>query len=154
MAPNNNVGDPKIHTNPLDYFYGDSVNYKEWERKVVAIIKQSVYRKFASQPATAVDTIAEASTMDLFNMILYFFGSGHELNTVLKVSDDNNGQECGNFSWKSIKGWYPEPTQKYTTISNWDKKLDSIHLDAYTSCTEFINNFDMFVRKIINIGEA
>lgn len=154
QAVDTNRGAPKIHTNPLPEFSGDAVDYEEWERKSGAIIKQSIYKHFVSQAATAGNAVEEARSMELYNMILSCVGGGHALNTIEKVKDDNNGLECGYLALKSMKDWYLDPTQKDAMISHWETKLNSINLDQDTSCTEYINNFEMFVRKLTKLGET
>ena len=149
-----NRGAPKIHTNPLPEFSGDAVDYEEWERKSGAIIKQSIYKSFFSSAATAGDAVEAARSMELYNMILSCVGGGHALNTIEKVKDDNNGLECGYLALKALKDWYLDPTQKDAMISHWESKLNTINLDADTSCTEYINNFEMFVRKLTKLGET
>ena len=89
-----NKAAPKIYTNPLPEFFGDAVDYEDWERKAGAIIKQSSYKDFISRPADPTDLAEVARSMELFNMILACVGSGHALNTVEKVRDDNAGLEC------------------------------------------------------------
>ena len=116
-----NRGAPKVYTNPLPDFSGDAVDYEEWERKTGAIIKQSVYKVFVTRAATPLDMIEEARSMELFNMILSCVGSGHALNMVEKIRDDNNGKECGYSAWKALKDWYLDGTQTDTMISHWEK---------------------------------
>ena len=38
-------------------------------------------------------------------------------------------------------------------INHWEQKLSSISLDQDTSGTEYIDNFEMFVRKLVKLGE-
>ena len=154
LGPDPNRGAPKIRTDPLPNFSGDAVDYEEWERNAGAIIKQSAYKSFITQPATPGDTVAEARSMELFNMMLSSVGDGHALNTVEKVRDDNNGTECGYKAWTALKDWYMDPSQKDAMVSHWETKLDGITLNSDSSATEFINNFEMYVRKLTKLGEA
>ena len=39
-------------------------------------------------------------------------------------------------------------------ISHWESKLDSLSLDNDTTCTEFVNLFEMYVRKLTKLGET
>ena len=81
------------------------------------IIKQSAYKKFVSQRDTVGDTIEEERSMQLFNVILSCFGTGHALNTVDKLCGDNTGQEFGHSACKALNNWYIDPTQKDAMIS-------------------------------------
>ena len=87
-------------------------------------------------------------------MILLCVAGGHALNTIEKVRNDNNGLECGFKAWKSLKYWYLDPSQKDSLISYWERKqLDNVTLDKDSSATEYINNFEMYVRKLTKLGE-
>jgi len=154
LPPDPDRGAPKVHTNPLPDFSGDAVDFEEWERKAGAIIKQSIYKGFIHRAATVGNPTEEMRSLELFNMILSCVGGGHALNTIEKVKDDNNGLECGYSAWKALSDWYLDPSQKDTMVSHWETKLNSIRLDVDTSCTEFINNFEMYTRKLTKLGEA
>ena len=70
-----------------------------------------------------------------------------------KLQDDHSGLECGYLAWKSLKDWYLDPTQVDSMIHHWERKLIGIALDKDTSATEYINNFEMYVRKLMKLGE-
>ena len=106
-----------------------------------------VYRAAATGNLTE-----EMRSLELFNMILSCVGGGHALNTIEKVNDDNNGLECGYSAWKALSEWYLDPSQKDAMVSHWETKLNGIRLDVDTSCTEFINNFEMYTRKLTKLG--
>ena len=38
-------------------------------------------------------------------------------------------------------------------IAHWEKKLRNLQLDQDTSATEYINSFEMYVRKLTELGE-
>ena len=76
---------------------------------------------------------------------------GHALNTIEKVRDDNHGLECGYLAWKAFQDWYLDPAQKDSMIHHWEQKLKSVALDKDTSATEYINNFEMYVRKLVGL---
>ncbi len=96
----------------------------------------------------------EARSKELFNMIFSCVTGGHALNTIEKVCDDNNGLECRYLAWKSLKDWYLDPTQVDSMIFYWERKLlGDVVLDVDTSVTEYINNFEMYVRKLLKLGE-
>ena len=152
-APDPNRGAPKIYTNPLPDFSGDPVDFEEWERKAGSIIKQSTYKKFINSPSNNGDVIEEARSSELFNMIYSCVGDGHALNVVEKVRDDNNGKECGHQAWAALKAWYLDDTQKDTMIKHYETKLDTVLLDKDTSATNFINNFQLCIRKLVKLGE-
>lgn len=152
-APDPNRGAPKVHIDPLSAFSGNAVDYEEWARKSESTIKQTVYKDILSAPAPAGDTVAEARSGELFNMILSCVADGHALNTIEKVRDDNHGQECGYLAWKALKDWYLDPSQKDSMIQHWESKLNSLALDVDTAATEYINYFEMYVRKLDKLGE-
>ena len=147
-------GAPKIHTNPLPDFSGDPVDYETWERKAKAIIKQSVYKVFIDRTATNGDIVEEARNLELFNIFVSCEGESHALNVVDKVRDDNNNLECGHAAWVALKEWYLDDTQKETMIKHYEAKLDSHLLDNDTTATNFINNFEICVRKLTKLGEV
>ena len=86
-------------------------------------------------------------------MILSCVADGHALDTIEMVRDDNNGLERGYLTWKALNDWYLYPTQVDSMINHWEQKLSSISLDQDTSGTEYIDNFEMFVRKLVKLGE-
>ena len=146
-------GAPKVYTDPLPEFSGEAVDYEEWERKAGATIKQTAYKGLLDNPATVGNPVEEARSKELFNMIFSCVAGGHALNTIEKVRDDNNGLECGYLAWKSLKDWYLDPTQVDSMIFYWERKLGDVVLDVDTSATEYINNFEMYVRKLTKLGE-
>ena len=153
QAPDPGRGAPKVYTDPLPDFSGDVVDYEDWERKAGATIKQTAYKDLLDSPATVGNTVEEARSKELYNMILSCVAGGHALNTIEKVRDDNNGLECGFKAWKSLKDWYLDPSQKDSLISYWERKLRNVTLDKDSSATEYINNFEMYVRKLTKLGE-
>ena len=146
-------GAPKVYTDPLSNFSGDAVDFEEWERKAGATMKQTVYKDFLTRPATPGDAVEEARSKEFYNMILSCVADGHALNTIEKVRDDNDGLECGYLAWKALNDWYLDPTQIDSMINHWERKLSGIALDQDTSATEYINNFEMYVRKLVKLGE-
>ena len=96
----------------------------------------------------------EARSKELYNMILSCVAGGHALNTIEKVWDSNNNVKCGYKDCKALKDWYLDPTQIDSMISHWESSLDATVLDADTSVTEYINNFEMYVRKLVKLGET
>ena len=153
-VPDPTRGAPKVHTDMLSNFSGDAVDYEEWERKSASTIKQTVYGEFLQGPAPVNDLIKTTRSKELFNMILSCVADGHALNTIEKVRDDNNGSECGYSAWKALKDWYLNPNQKDSMISHWEGKLTALYLDKDTTATEYINNFEMYVRKLTKLGET
>jgi hypothetical protein len=151
--PDPGRGAPKVYTDPLPDFSGEAVDYEEWERKAGATIKQTAYKDLLDNAATIGDLVQEARSKELYNMILSCVADGHALNTIEKVRDNNNGLECGYLAWKSLKDWYLDPTQRDNMIHHWERKLADIALDRDTSATEYINNFEMYVRKLSKLGE-
>ena len=102
-APDKNHGSPKIHTNTLPDYSGDSVNYKLREREYGSIIKKPVYKTLVKQPAYSGDANEEERSIELFNIIISCVGSGNALNMVDKFCDNNNGKECGHYACKDLK---------------------------------------------------
>ena len=151
--PDPNRGAPRVYTDPLPDFSGDAIDYEDWERKAGATIKQTAYKGLLDNPAVPGDAVEEARSKELFNMILSSTSRGHGLNVIEKVRDDNNGLECGFNAWKVLKDWYMDPNQKDLMIQHWETKLANIALDNDTSATEYINNFEMYVRKLTKLGE-
>ena len=146
-------GAPKVYTDPLPDFSGEVHDYEDWERKAGATIKQTGYKAYLDRPPVVGDVVEEARSKELYNMILSCVAGGHALNTIEKVRDTNNDKECGYLAWKSLKDWYRDPNQMDSMISFWERKLNSVTLDRDTSATEYINNFEMYVRKLTNLGE-
>ena len=153
-APDPYRGAPKVYTDMLTDFSGEAVDYEDWERKAGATIKQTAYKDLLDNPATSGDIVAEARSKELYNMILSCVANGHALNTIEKVRDSNNNIECGYKAWKSLQDWYLDPTQVDSMISHWENKLESTVLDTDTSATEYINSFEMYVRKLVKLGES
>ena len=105
------------------------------------------------KPATVGDIVSEARSKELCNMILSCVAGGHALNTIEKVRDSNNGIKCGYLAWKALQDWYLDPTQVDSMITHWENKLSLTTLGIDTSATEYINNFEMHVRKLVKLGE-
>ena len=53
-----------------------------------------------------------------------------------------------------MESWYLNDNYKDTMIYQWETRLNITTLDRDTLCTEYINKFDMYVRKLSNIGET
>ena len=87
-------------------------------------------------------------------MTLSCVAGGHALNTIEKVRDSNNNEKCGYRAWKASKDWHLDPTQVDSMISHWERKLETTVLDVDTSATEYINNFEMYIRKLVKLGET
>ena len=141
-------GAPKLYTDPLPKFSGNPVDYEEWERKAGATIRQTAYKHYITRQATAGNPVETARSSELYNMILSCVGDGHALNTVEKVKDANAGVECGHLAWKALKDWYMDETQINTMIAHYEAKLKGLFLDRDTTATEYINNFELYVRKL------
>ena len=101
----------------------------------------------------AGDVVTGARSKELYNMILLCVAGGHALNTIEKVRDRNRNVKCGYKAWIALKDWYLDRNQVDSMISHWEIRLESTVLDVDTSATEYIKKFDMYVRKLIKIGE-
>ena len=99
------------------------------------------------------DLIEETRSKELFKIILSFVADSHALNTIVKVRDDNNNLECEYLAWKPLKDWYLDPTQINSMIHISERKLDGISLDRDTSATEYIKNFEVYVKKLTKLGD-
>lgn len=139
--------------NMLSDFSCEAVDYEDWERTTGATIKQTAYKDLLDNPTTAGDIVVDARRKDFYNMILSCVAGGHALNTIEKVGDSNNGNECEYEAWKALKDWYLDPTQVDSMISHWEYTLEATVLDVDTSGTEYINNYEMYVRKLVKLGE-
>ena len=73
---------------------------------------------------------------------------------VKKVQDDADGAKCRYSAWKALKDWYLDPTQKDRMIAHWETKLEENVLDNDTTATAYINNFEMYVRKLKLLNET
>ena len=154
VIPDLNGGAPRVYPDPLPDFSGDAISYKkDWERKAGATIKQTTYKGLLANPAVAGNAVEEAQSKELFNMILSSVAGGHALNAIEKARNDNQGIECGYKAWKALKDWYMDPNQKDLMIQHWETKLGDISLDKDSSANEYINNVEMYVRKLTKLGE-
>ena len=144
---------PNLYKDMLSYFSGEAVDYEDCERKAGDTIKQTAYKDLLDNSDTAGDVVAEARSKELYNMIISCVTSGHALNTIKKVRDSNKNVECEYKAWIALKDWYLDSNQVDSMISHWESKLESTVLDVDTSNTEYINNFEMYVRKLMKIGE-
>ena len=146
-------GAPKVHTNFIANFSGDVVDFEEWSRRAGATIKQSQYKKLIERTAEAGNVVEETRSQELYNMLLNSVADGHALNLVEKARDDNGKVECGYTAWKALHDWYLSREQQDSMIAHWEKKLRNLQLDQDTSATEYINSFEMYVRKLTELGE-
>ena len=142
--PDPNHGSPRVYIDPNPDFSGNAIHYWDWKRKAGATIKQTAYKGFLDNAAVPGNTVEEAHSKELFNIILSSALRGHALNVVEKVRDDNNGLECGYNGWKTLKDWYMDPNQKDLMIQHWESKLTNISLNVDSSATEYIKNFEMY----------
>ena len=90
----------------------------------------------------------------LYNMILSAVRKGHAHSRVEKLKDEPNVGESGCPAWKKLSEWYLEPSQKSLMLNHYSTKLDVLYLDDNTSATEFINKFDLYMRKIEKLDGA
>ena len=109
---------------------------------------------FIDRATTVGDIVEEARSTELFNMIYSCVEEGHALNVVEKVRDNNNNRECGHLAWTALKEWYLDDTQKETMIKHYEAKLESNVLDNDTTATNYINNFELCVRKLMKLDET
>ena len=147
-------GAPKVYTDPLPNFSGNPVDYEEWERKASATIFQTAYKHYISRAPTAGDNIEETRSGELYYMILSCVSDGYALNTVEKSKVDNNDVACGYKAWEALKSWYMDPSQVSTMVAHYEGKLEDLSLDTDTTATEFINNFELYVRKLEKLEGA
>ena len=54
-------GSPKLHVNALKEFYGQPINYEDWERDFKATLGQTAYATLITTPPKTGDTIMETS---------------------------------------------------------------------------------------------
>ena len=81
-------------------------------------------------------------------MILSSVADGSGLNIVEKVKDENNNIECGHKAWTALKEWYTDSSQTKTIVKHYSNKLRSLFLDRDNSASNYINAFEIYVRKI------
>ena len=144
---------PKITTNPLPKFSGKVWDYEEWERDVCSTLGQTtLYSEFLTRPPQQSRPDENARDKEFFNMILASVGKSSALNIVEK-SRDLNG-ESGHAAWLDLYNWYNDASRVDTMIQHWEAKLNSLFLDEDTSATDFINFFEMWVRKIEKMDGA
>ena len=148
VAVNADKGAPRVHTDPLPKFSGDPVDYEEWERKAGAIINQTAYKHYLSRAATAGNVVEENRSSELYYMLVSCVGDGHALNTVEKIYAANNNVACGYQAWTALKNWYMDASQVNTMIAHYEGKLNALILDNDMTATEFINNYELYVRKL------
>ena len=144
-------GAPKVYTDPLTEFSGDPLDYEEWQGKSAATLRQTVYKTYLDRTADATKPYEVARNQELYNMILSAVRTGHAHSRVEKLKDDSGPGESGYHAWKALSDWYLDPSQKNLMLEHYSTKLDALILDNDTTATEFINNFDLFVRKIEKI---
>lgn len=142
------AGAPKVYTDPLNEFSGDPIDYEEWEGKSAATLRQTVYKTYLDRNADPTKPYEVARNAELYNMILSAVRTGHAHSRVESLKDDPTVGESGFHAWKALAQWYLDPSQKSLMLEHYSTKLDSLLLDDDGSATEFINNFDLFVRKI------
>ena len=151
IAPTVNQVDrfaPKVHTDPLPKFSGDPVDYEDWDRKAEATIQQTIYKYYLSRPAAEGNPMEEARSSELYYMLQSCVGEGHALNTLDKAKEANDGIACRYRAWKALKDWYMDPSQISTMVAHYEGKLDDLMLDNDSTATQFINSFELYVRKL------
>lgn len=141
-------GAPKVYTDPLSEFSGDPIDYEEWQGKSEATLRQTPYRTYLDRAPGKLKPAELARDIELYNMILQAVRSGHAYNMVDKVKDDPQMGESGFYAWKTLKKWYMDPSQQSLMADHYTTKLEDLYLDKDTTATEFINSFDIYVRKI------
>ena len=141
-------GAPKLYTDPLSEFSGDPIDFEEWEGKSRATIRQTVFREHLDRVADPTKPQEVARDSHLYNMILSAVRKGHAHSRVEKLKDEPGIGESGYHAWKTLSEWYLDPSQKSLMLNHYSTKLDALFLDDNTSATEYINKFDLYVRKI------
>ena len=143
-----NRGGPKLNTNPLPAFSGNPVHYESWQLQAGATIRQTSYKHYLTRPAEENSVVEKERNSELYNMILSSVADGSALNIVEKVKDENNNIECGHKAWSALKEWYTDSSQTKTIVKHYSNKLRSLFLDRDNSASNYINDFEIYVRKI------
>ena len=143
-----NRGGPKVNTNPLPAFDGNPVNYESWQLQAGATIRQTSYKFYLTRPADAHSDVEKERSSELYNMLLSSVSDGSALNIVEKVKDENSNIECGHKAWTALKEWYTDSSQTKTIVKFYSNKLRNLFLDRDTSASNYINDFEIYVRKI------
>ena len=147
-ASADNRGGPKVNTNPLPAFSGNPVDYESWQLQAGATIRQISYKHYLTRPVEENSAVEIERSSELYNMILSSVADGSALNIVEKVKDENNNIECGHKAWKALKEWYTDSSQTKTIVKHYSNKLRSLFLDRDNSASNYINDFEIYVRKI------
>ena len=143
-----NRGGPKVNTNPLPKFNGNPVDYESWELQAGATIRQTLYKHYLTRPADQNNASEKERSSELFNMLLSSVSDGSALNIVEKVKDENHNEECGHKAWKALSEWYTDASQTKTIVKHYSNKLRNLVLDRDTTASKYINDFEIFVRKL------
>ena len=69
----------------------------------------------------------------------------HAHSRMEELKDEPNIGETGYHACKTLSKWYLDPSHAQLFYST---KLDTLYLDDHTFATEFINKFDLFMRKL------
>ena len=137
----------KIGTNPLPSFLGDPWDCEKWAKGVRYTLGQkSTYKQFMNNPPNVANSNEVDRDEEFPHMIMSAIGDNHALNVVEKSEQDNG--ESGHQIWKAMEKWYMGPSRVDTIIDYWDTKLQSLRLDVDTPATEFVNKFEIYVRKL------
>ena len=141
-------GAPKVYIDPLSEFSGNPIDYEDWAGKSRATIRQTAYKAYLDRVADPTKADEVARSQELYNMILSAVREGHAFSMVDKVKDDPALGESGYHAWKALSDWYLDPSQKNLMLEHYSSKLEDLILDNDNTATEFINNFDLYVRKL------
>lgn len=141
-------GAPKVYTDHLKEFSGDPIDYEDWEGASETTLKQTIYKEYLSRLPANNNDYEKARNAELFNMLLSAVRLGHARNIVEKVAEDPNVGECGHSAWRALKTWYMDPAVKRVMADHYTNKLDVLVLDKDISATQFMQSFDLYVRKI------
>lgn len=141
-------GGNKVYIDPLEAFSGDPVDFEDWQIQTESTIRQTIYRTLLDSPPDVTKPAEVSRDAVLYNMFLSAVRQGNAYNMVEKLKQDPTKGESGHYAWKTLTAWYLDSSQKATMAEHYYNKLDNLYLDNDTTATEFINKFDLYVRKI------
>ena len=129
-------GAPKLHVNALKEFYGQPINYEDWDRGFKATLGQTAYATLITTPPTTRDTIMETRDKELFFVLTSVLMKGSGMHIINAMNN-----ESGHQAIQEIETWYGSDATSRTIIDHYRYRLKGIKLTEETTASSYVNEF-------------
>jgi hypothetical protein len=149
LSQDPNRGAPKLYPNSIEKFSGSPMDFEDWEKKTRALLGQTAYDTFMTDPPPEGDLVAGKRNRELFNMFMTAIMDGSGLHIINGITDQD-----GHVAWNAITEWYGLASTSRTIIDHYRNKLESLRLDGSTEASAYVNTFIICSQKLEDKSEG